>query len=49
MAQYFGGGLVKVVLKLRLSQKTCLSSEDTEKDIRHDMKKKNAKTKGSLY
>lgn len=35
-----------MVLKLRLSQKTCLSSEDTEKDIRHDMKKKMQKPKG---
>ena len=48
MALEYGRGLIKVVLKSRLSGKPSLNSGNTEKDISMILKK-SVKTKGDLY
>jgi hypothetical protein len=48
MALDYERGLIKVVLRLRLSGKPSLDSGNTEKDISMILKK-SVKTKGDLY
>ena len=48
MALDYRRGLIKVVLKSRLSVEPSLNSGNTEMDIKYDLKK-SVKTKGDLY